>query len=160
MGSLRCSLVIHSLIFKIHLWATSVFLFYLTHEISEEQVGGWINDSVEKPSDPGSARVGFRLLCSNQQALHSKATFQHIPWQDFSSVNNLNPFLQLQSKLPTVFLQKWSQPPLRVWHSSISATGKHRQIRQWYLPCIPQIPEVLLCVLHYFLKQKQTHRSI
>ena len=41
-------------------------------------------------------------------------------WQDFSSVSNLNPFLQLQSKLPTVFLQKWLQPPFRVWHSSIS----------------------------------------
>lgn len=48
----------------------------------------------------------------------------HIPWQDFSSVNNLNPFLQLQSKLPTVFLQKWSQPPLLDWHSSISVTEK------------------------------------
>lgn len=159
MGSWRCSLIIHSLISKIYLWATSVFLCYLKDAISETQVGGGVNDLVEKPSEPVSARAGSRVLHTNQQALHSTATFQHIPWQDFSSVNNLNPFLQLQSKLPTVFLQKWSQPPLRVWHSSISVTGKHRQIRQPYLPRFPQIPEVLLCVLHYSLKQKQTHRS-
>lgn len=152
MGSLKCSLIIRSLISKIYLWATSVILFYLSDEISEAQAGGWVN--VKKPSEPVSARVGFCLLCSNQRTLHSKATFQHIPWQDFSSVNNLNPFLQLQSKLPTVFLQKWSQPPLRVWHSSISVTGKHRQIRQWYLPGIPQVPEVLLCVYFMILWNK------
>lgn len=80
--------------------------FYLTDELSEAQVGDGINDSVEKPDEPVSARAGSRLLHSNQGALHSTAMFQHIPWQDFSSVNNLNPFLQLQSKLPTVFLQK------------------------------------------------------
>lgn len=54
----------------------------------------------------------------------------HIPWQDFSSVNNLNPFLQLQSKLPTVFLQKWSQPPLLDWHSSISVTKQKKKLQQ------------------------------
>ena len=83
-----------------------MFLCYLKDEISKTQVGSGVNDSVEKPSKPLSARVGSRVLHANQQALHSTATFQHIPWQDFSSVNNLNPFLQLQSKLPTVFLQK------------------------------------------------------
>lgn len=63
--------------------------------------------------------VQVTLICST-----STASPVHIPWQDFSSVNNLNPFLQLQSKLPTVFLQKWSQPPLLDWHSSISVTKK------------------------------------
>lgn len=74
--------------------------------MSEAWARGWINDSIKKPSEPVSARVGFHLLCSDQRALHSTAMFRDIPWQDFSSVNNLNPFLQLQSKLPTVFLQK------------------------------------------------------
>lgn len=44
-----------------------------------------------------------------------------LPWQERSSVSSLKPFLQLHSKLPMVFLQEWSQPPLLTSHSSISA---------------------------------------
>ena len=98
---------------------------------------------LEKPSEAVSARVGFHLLQSNQWALQGTAMFQHIPWQDFSSVNNLNPFLQLQSKLPTVFLQKWSHPPLRVWHSSISVTPNIKPFEQ--------LNELILRVLDYGL---------
>lgn len=43
-----------------------------------------------------------------------------VPWQERSSVSSLKPFLQLHSKLPIVFRQKCSQPPLWCSHSSIS----------------------------------------
>lgn len=39
-------------------------------------------------------------------------------------MRSLKPFWQLHSKLPIVFLQKWSQPPLLSSHSSISVGSK------------------------------------
>lgn len=48
----------------------------------------------------------------------------HWPWHVRSSVSSLWPFWQLHSKEPTVFRQKWSQPPLFSWHSSMSEREK------------------------------------
>lgn len=42
------------------------------------------------------------------------------PWHVRSSVSSLWPFWQPHSKLPTVFRQKWSQPPLFIKHSLMS----------------------------------------
>lgn len=53
-----------------------------------------------------------------------------LPWQVRSSVSSLQPFWQLHSKLPTVFRQKWSQPPLLTRHSSISVRNSSRRKRE------------------------------
>ena len=60
----------------------------------------------------------------SQMRCKQEAESDVVPWQERSSVSSLNPFLQLHSKLPIVFLQKWSQPPLWTSHSSISAGNK------------------------------------
>lgn len=49
------------------------------------------------------------------------------PWHVRSSVSSLWPFWQLHSKEPTVFRQKWSQPPLFSWHSSMS--GRRKKVK-------------------------------
>lgn len=66
------------------------------------------------------------LLQTSVQSLN-KTVCPFLPWQERSSVRSLKPFLQLHSKLPMVFLQKCSQPPLWSSHSSISV-GNRRNI--------------------------------
>lgn len=58
-----------------------------------------------------------------------------LPWQVLSSVSSLYPFWQLHSKLPTVFRQKWSQPPLLTKHSSISAKNEQQRFSSWQQKC-------------------------
>lgn len=58
-----------------------------------------------------------------------------LPWQVLSSVSSLYPFWQLHSKLPTVFRQKWSQPPLFTKHSSISAGNEQQRFNSWQQKC-------------------------
>lgn len=54
----------------------------------------------------------------------------HWPWHVRSSVRSLWPFWQLHSKEPTVFRQKWSQPPLFSWHSSMSEWRRWKSEKQ------------------------------
>jgi hypothetical protein len=53
-----------------------------------------------------------------------------LPWHVRSSVSSLWPFWQPHSKLPTVFRQKWSQPPLFIKHSLMSEeVGEGNRLR-------------------------------
>lgn len=51
-----------------------------------------------------------------------------LPWHVLSLVSSLYPFLQLHSKLPTVFLHTWSHPPLFMRHSSMSVPRERESL--------------------------------
>lgn len=76
------------------------------------------------------------------KSLQAVLTERCVPWHERSSVSSLNPFLQLHSKLPMVFLQKCSQPPLWSSHSSISVGGQVRISLQHFsrTSCTNQLP--------------------
>lgn len=51
----------------------------------------------------------------------------NVPWHERSSISSLKPLWQPHSKLPMVFLQKCSQPPLWNSHSSMSWKNNTQQ---------------------------------
>ncbi len=66
-----------------------------------------------------------------------------LPWHVLSLVRSLYPFLQLHSKLPTVFLHTWSHPALFMRHSSMSVPRereREREFEQIHMHWISAVP--------------------
>lgn len=88
-----------------------------------------------------------RLLSGRLPAVWTE---RFLPWQERSSVSSLKPFLQLHSKLPMVFRQKCSQPPLWSSHSSISVGGQVRISLQHFkrTSCTNRLRQLIATMAH------------